>query len=118
MAQIKRYQTSKKLSRVIVHNGLVYLSGVTARDRTLDTEGQTLDVLAQIDELLALGGSNKASLLSAEIWIKDIQRDFALVNGLYEAWMPEGYAPVRAACSAHMSADDVKVEIWVTGVEV
>lgn len=118
MADIRRLETSRKLSRVVVHNGIVYLSGITARDRNKDTQEQTLDVLEQIEALLELGGSSKRHLLSAEIWIKDIQKDFALVNSLYETWVPEGYAPVRAACSAHMSADDVKIEIWITAVEV
>lgn len=117
MAEIKRFETSRKLSRVVVHNGTVYLSGITARDRTKGTQEQTLDVLEQIEALLEMGGSSKKHLLSAEIWIKNIQSDFALVNSLYEEWVPEGYAPVRAACSAHMSADDVKVEIWITAVE-
>ncbi|RYJ02237.1 MAG: RidA family protein, partial [Acetobacteraceae bacterium] len=64
MAGIKRLAEEGRLSGAVVHGGLVYLAGQVADDSSLDTEGQTADVLAQIDALLAEAGTSKSGLLS------------------------------------------------------
>ena len=37
---------------------------------------------AQIEKLLADVGTNKSKILEARIWLKDIKRDFAAMNGV------------------------------------
>ncbi len=54
---IRRLAEEERLSGAVVHNGLVWLAGQVADDATLDTEGQTTDILAQIDALLELAGN-------------------------------------------------------------
>ncbi len=51
----------------------------------------------KIDALLAAAGSDKQHILSAQIWLKNIERDFAAFNEVWVQWMPEGYSPARAA---------------------
>ena len=45
----------------------------------------------QIEKLLADVGTNKSNILEARIWLKDIKRDFAAMNGVFfmnvECWM-------------------------------
>lgn len=41
---IKRIDPNGRLSGVVVHDSLIYLSGQVPNDRSLDCEGQTLDV--------------------------------------------------------------------------
>ena len=37
----------------------------------------------QIEKLLADVGTNKSNILEARIWLKDIKRDFAAMNGVF-----------------------------------
>ena len=40
--------------------------------------------------------------------------DFAAMNAVWDAWVPEGHAPARTCVCAPMPADELKVEITVT----
>ena len=52
---IERRHAGKRLSQIVVHRaaGTVYLAGQVAEITDADITGQTQDVLAQIDRLLA-----------------------------------------------------------------
>ncbi|WP_339485583.1 RidA family protein [Pseudomonas sp. EL_65y_Pfl2_R95] len=110
---IQRTQTSDRLSGAVTFGDLVFLSGQVPTDRSLDVAGQTLEVLAKIDSLLADAGSNRSQLLSAQIWLKDIEQDFAAMNQAWIKWLPEGCAPARATVEARLASSDVLVEIMV-----
>ncbi|KDP89524.1 RidA family protein [Cupriavidus basilensis] len=114
MSQIQRYQSTKRLSRLVVHNDIVYVAGVTAGDTTADIAGQTRDVLAKIDGYLASVGADKEKLLSVQIWLKDIARDFDGMNAAWEEWIPEHAVPTRATCEAKLARPELLVEIIVT----
>lgn len=101
------------MSKVVVHNGTVYMSGQT--DTTLpEIEGQTKVVLAKIEDLLAKAGTSKSNLLSATIWLKDIDRDFKPFNGVWCDWVDPDNKPVRATVQAPMARPEILVEIQVT----
>ncbi|HEY0941924.1 MAG TPA: RidA family protein [Steroidobacter sp.] len=114
MSNIVRIETNARASRAVVHNGIVYLCGMTAEDRSQDIRGQTIQVLARIEKYLALAGTNKRHLLTAQIWIRDIVHDFALMNEIWDAWTESGAPPTRATAQCQMSSPDVLVEIIVT----
>lgn len=114
MSEIQRYQSNARLSRLVVHNSIVYVAGVTATDCSSDAQAQTADILAKIDGYLASVGTNKSRLLSAQIWLQDIQRDFAGLNAAWEKWIPPGAAPARATCEARLALPEFRVEIIVT----
>lgn len=113
-SEVKRFQSTRRLSRLVIHNGTVYVAGVVATDTTGDISQQTADVLAKIDEYLASVGSNRNKLLTAQIWLKDIERDFAGMNAVWEKWIPEEVAPTRATCEARLATSAMLVEIIVT----
>ena len=69
---IERHETGPRMSRVVVHNGTVYLAGFTADDPNLPIQGQTRQVLHKIDRYLAMAGTDKSQLLTAQIWLADI----------------------------------------------
>ena len=48
----------------------------------MDIEGQTKEILAQIDKHLAAAGTGKYNLLIYQIWLKDINKDFKTMNKL------------------------------------
>jgi enamine deaminase RidA (YjgF/YER057c/UK114 family) len=114
MNDIKRIATDKRRSRAVVYNGIVFVGGQTADDRTADIRGQTQQTLAKIEAFLAEAGTDKSKLLTAQIWIKDIEKDFAGMNAIWDAWTAQGAAPTRATAQCDMGAPDVLVEIIVT----
>ena len=114
MAGITRIATDKRRSRAVVYNGMVFVGGQTADDRSQDVRGQTLQTLAKIEKFLAEAGTDKSRLLTAQIWIKDLERDFAAMNEIWDAWTSPGAAPTRATAQCEMGAPDVLVEVIVT----
>lgn len=110
---ITRYQTSVRTSKIVVHNDTAYLCGQVAEDRSADITGQTTTMLAKVDALIESVGSNRDKLLTATIYLKDMA-DFAAMNEVWNAWVPEGSAPARACVEARMASPELLVEISVT----
>lgn len=110
---ITRKHTSARASHIVINNGTIYLSGQVAADPTADVQGQTRSTLAKIEKLLAEAGSDKEHLLSATIYLRDIANHFALMNEVWNAWVPEGHAPARACVQAHMARAALLVEISI-----
>jgi len=110
---IQRFDTGPRMSEMTVHNGVAYLAGQVAEDDSLDISGQTGEVLAQIDALLARAGSDRSKLLSAQIFLADLA-DFAAMNAVWEQWVVPGHTPARATVQAALANPRWKVEIVVT----
>ena len=113
MSKIIRTEPGPILSKAVEYHGFVYLPGITARDTSKDIKGQTAEVLAQIDAMLELHGTDNTRLLQATIWVKHI-KDRVLLNEIWTPWLPKGAAPARACVQAEMAAPEVLVEIMVT----
>lgn len=109
---IKRHHIGKRMSQIVVHGNTVYLAGQCAEDLSADLATQTRQVLATIDRLLAEAGSDKTKILSATVYLKSIS-DFAAMNAVWEAWVPEGHTPARATVEANLARPEYKVEIMV-----
>ena len=110
---VQRFDVGPRLSEMAVHNGVCYLAGQVAADGTQDMAGQTRQVLAAIDALLARAGTDKRKLLMCQIFIRDLG-DFAALNAVWEAWLPPGAAPPRATVQAHLAKPEWRVEMVVT----
>lgn len=109
---IQRFHSGPRMSQAVVCNGMVFLAGQVAEDAIQDIAGQTRQVLAAIDGLLAEAGSDKSRLLSAQIFLTDIA-DFAAMNKVWEAWVAPGQTPARATVQAPLAKPQYKVEIVV-----
>ncbi|MCB2116882.1 MAG: RidA family protein [Rhodobacteraceae bacterium] len=116
MSKITRIETGKRMSNAVIHNGIVHLAGVVGEPGG-DVTQQTKDCVAEIDRLLALAGSDKTRILRAQIWLADINRDFAAMNAVWDAWVPQGDAPARATGEASLAAPDYLVEIIITAAQ-
>jgi len=114
MSDIRRIETNARSSRVVVYNGTVFLGGMTAGDRSQDIKGQTAQVLKKIDDFLAQAGTDKTRLLTSQIWLKDISRDFQDMNEVWNAWTAPDNSPTRACVQSAMAAEDILVEIVVS----
>ncbi len=113
MSRIIRTDANPVLAKAVEYHGFVYTQGVVAADPDRDITAQTKDVLAQIDELLEIHGTDNTRLLQAHIWLKDIA-DREAMNQVWSAWLPEGGAPVRACVQAVLADPRYLVEIMVT----
>lgn len=94
MNDIRRYGTSKRWSDVVVHRGVAHWVEV-AEDISLDARGQIAQVLAQIDATLVTIKSDRTRLLQVLIYVAD-NNDGAVLNELWDAWVPADHPPVRA----------------------
>jgi len=110
---VQRFDIGARLSEMAVHNGTAYLAGQVADDATQDAAGQTRQVLAAIDALLARAGTDKSRVLMAQIFLADLS-DFAAMNAVWDAWVVPGHTPPRATVQAKLAKPEWKVEIVVT----
>ncbi len=111
MHMITRIETGARMSKIVKHNGVAYLCGQVGAGDTVAE--QTRDCLSRIDALLDQAGSSRTHILQAIIWLADMG-DFAEMNAVWDAWVPDGHAPARACGEAKLARDVLKVEIIVT----
>lgn len=114
---IQRNHPQPRLSASVGYGDLIFLSGQTPISSDQDIRLQTQEVLAKIDALLSEAGSDNRHLLSAQVWLKNMARDFAGFNEQWVAWLPEGHSPARAAVQAEMARPDILVEVMITAVK-
>ena len=112
MSAIDRIDCGPRMSEAVVKGNRIYCSGMIPEDTSLDITGQVKQALAEIDSLLAKGGSDKTKILTATIWLADIA-DFVAMNAVWDAWVVPGQAPARATVEARMNDAKMKVEIMV-----
>jgi enamine deaminase RidA (YjgF/YER057c/UK114 family) len=110
---LKRFHVGDRLSEMTVFNNTVYLAGQVANDLTQNIQGQTAQVLAMIDKLLAEAGTDKAHILMAQIILADLA-DFAGMNAVWDDWVALGDAPPRATVQAALAKPGYRIEIVVT----
>lgn len=113
MSDITRIESNARMSQAVVHNGIAYLAGQVGAEGESVT-AQTEAVLAKVDDLLAKAGTDKTKLLTAQIWVANIETDFAEMNTVWDAWVAEGCAPARWTGEAKLATPGFKVEIIVT----
>jgi len=114
---IERLETKQRMSRIVKHNGTIYLCGQVCKDATQGIELQTSSMLDKVDELLIQAGSSREHILSATIYIKDM-KDFSVMNEVWDSWIPAGYAPARACVTGDMAREALLVEISVIAAEI
>lgn len=110
---VQRFDVGSRLSEMAVHNGVCYLAGQVAADASQDMAGQTRQVLAAVDALLARAGTDKSRILMCQIFVADMA-EFAAMNAVWDAWVSPGHAPPRATVQAALARPEWRVEIIVT----
>ncbi|HYC46964.1 MAG TPA: RidA family protein [Burkholderiales bacterium] len=113
---IERHQPSGHLSKVVEHNGTVYVAGTTASNKSAGMKEQTKEVLATIDGLLAKSGTNKSKLLSATVYISDMSQKNAM-NEAWLDWIDPKNPPTRACVAVELGSPTTLVEIVVTAAK-
>ena len=97
--------------RAVAHAGLVF-AVATAPDDSTDLSDQTAQTLAEIDRHLGDAGTDKTRLLSATVYVTDIE-DKAEMDAVWTEWIgpPENW-PQRACVQAGLAGGTL-VEIVV-----
>jgi enamine deaminase RidA (YjgF/YER057c/UK114 family) len=108
---ITRIDVGPRMSEAAIHNGVAYLAGQVGKPGG-SVADQTRDALAEVDRILALAGSNKTRILSAQVWLADIA-GYAEMNAVWDAWVPQGQTPARATGESKLAAPDYLVEVIV-----
>lgn len=111
-SDIKRIGTGARMSEAVCYNGIVWLAGQVGNPGESVTD-QTRTCLAEVDRILAEAGTDKTRILSTQIWLADMS-DFAEMNAVWDAWVPQGHTPARATGEAKLAAPGYLVEIIVT----
>ena len=110
---IQRVDSNQRMSQIVTYANTVYLAGQTAENTEQGIAEQTAETLQTIEQLLARAGSDKEHILSVTIYLKDIERDFAVMNAVWDRWLPVGITPARATVEARMCEPDILVEMSV-----
>ena len=114
---IERLETKQRMSRIVKHNGVIYLCGQVCADASQGITEQTQTMLEKVDALLIQAGSDRKHILSATIYLKGMQ-EFAQMNEVWDKWVPEGFAPARACVTANMAREALLVEISIIAAEI
>lgn len=110
---ITRFHVGARLSESAVFNGVVYLAGMVPEAGDTDIEGQTRDVLNQIEQRLREAGSDKSRLLRVQIYLSNID-DIQAMNNVWDAWVTPGNTPPRATVEARLANPNYKIEVVAT----
>jgi enamine deaminase RidA (YjgF/YER057c/UK114 family) len=112
MTEIKRINPGPRMSEAVVYNGIAYLAGQVGTPGA-NVKDQTVAVLAEVDRILALCGTDKTRILTAQIWLADIAT-FGEMNAVWDKWVSPGNTPARWTGEAKLATPDYNVEIIVT----
>lgn len=111
MPPLHRLVTTPRYADVVTHGDTAYWVEV-ADDTSVDARGQIGQVLAQIDATLVTIGSDRTRLLQIVIHLADLT-DAAILDELWDAWVPQGHPPVRARVQSGLGGTCL-VEMLVT----
>ena len=107
---INRYKVGPRMSQAVAHGNTLYLAGQVADDWNADVAGQTRQILSKIEALLEEAGTDKSRILSATVWLSDMNT-FDEMNEVWDKWVIPGNPPVRACVESKLARSKLKVEI-------
>ena len=110
---LRRFHVGDRLSEMAIFQNVVYLAGQVPSDSKQDISGQTRQVLAMVDRLLAEAGTDNAHILMATLYLPDLT-DYDATNAVWHDWVAPGDAPPRATVQASLARPEWKIEIVVT----
>jgi enamine deaminase RidA (YjgF/YER057c/UK114 family) len=108
---IRRIGSSPRWSDIVIYRGVARWVEV-AEDASQDARGQIAQVLLQVDQTLEQLGSGRTQLLEIVIYLADLA-DGAVLNELWDQWVPRDHAPIRACVQAGLSGS-LRVEMIVS----
>ena len=108
-----RFSNSLRYGDLVFISGQVAFSGKDHAELPEGIEAQTNATLANVDLALEAAGSNVEHVLQVTIWLRDIVRDYAGFNKVYDRWVTPGKPPARACIESKILKDEMLVEVMV-----
>ncbi|WP_431856070.1 RidA family protein [Azospirillum sp.] len=111
---VKRIEKTKIMHRAVEHNGIVFLGGIIADDVSVGMGGQTQQICKKLDAVLAMAGTDKTKLLSAQLYITDMAQKEDM-NAAWLEWLDGNDLPARATIGvADLGSPSILIEVVVT----
>ena len=114
---IRRFESNGRFSKVVEHNGILYISGQVCKDPSGDIKAQTAQTLEKIEEILLKYGSDKEHMLSNTVYIKDMAL-FKEMNSVWDSWVSQDNEPARLCVEAALASPAFLVEISFTAAVI
>ena len=105
-----RLHPGPRMSEAVRIGDIVFLAGQIPDDLSAGIEGQTRQVLAALDGVMAELGGTKADIASVQVWLADMA-DFGGMNAAWDAWVDRDAPPARATCGAALARPGMRVEM-------
>ena len=110
-AAVGPYSQAIRTGNLVFCAGQIPLVPSSMKIEATDVEGQTLQVLANVQAVLAAAGLTLANVVKSTVFLKDLG-DFAKMNALYEIAFA-GHKPARSTIQVAKLPLDALVEIEV-----
>ncbi len=94
---IQRFDTAHGLDRLVVHNGVAWFTGHSARPGYSTLEEQTQAVVNRYDELFAQFGLKKKNILSFNAYLTDIE-NIEEFNRVFYPWLEKDGCSAAGVC--------------------
>jgi enamine deaminase RidA (YjgF/YER057c/UK114 family) len=107
---IRRINSTARASEAVQYGDSFVTGGLVANDMSQDIVGQTKQVLAIVDELLANAKLTKNNLTRIQIWLSDIS-NFEAMNSVYDKWVDGSEKPARATVESKLAEPGYLIEI-------
>lgn len=114
MKQIKRINSGTRASQVVIADHHFETSGIVSDCGNKHIIEQTHCVLAQLEQLLHLAGTDKHHITRIQIWLADMTH-FQEMNQVYDAWVSTIEKPARACVGAQLADPNYLIEIQANG---
>lgn len=112
MSELKRIGVTRRWSDAVVAGNLAFF--VEVPDDTSDTaEGQFKQLFQQVEDRCRAIGTDLTQLVQVLIYLPNPE-DLPLFNQLWDAWIPEGHAPVRACSHPKLADPLLRAELIIT----
>lgn len=100
---------------VRINDQFLNLSGMVCDDNSQDLATQTRETLANINAALEQYGSDKNHILTATIYLKNVE-DFEIMNREWAAFFNGENLPTRTTVQAAMVEPEYLIEVTVSAV--
>jgi 2-iminobutanoate/2-iminopropanoate deaminase len=104
------------IAKVVVHCGIVYISGTVALKPGLlepiadDFRVQAREVFRLLNELLVESQSSVCDLLMVRVYLANIRRDFSAMNEEFASWVGSS-RPARTTVEARLAIEGLLLEV-------
>lgn len=115
LTRIEASQSPSPLMARAVVAGKIATMCFTPVDPLPDLAEQSRQVFARLDHYLALSGASRATLLTAQVWLRDVA-DYGAFVTLWNEWVDPQNPPAMSIIGSHLAREAVWLEIEVTAL--